>query len=107
MTRGSQGGCNPLGGLSFCPDEPITRGQMAVFIEAALGNAPNPCKESRFTDVTNGSVGSAFCAFIERLAEDGITGGCKADTFCPNDPVTRGQMAVFLIAAPQKLNPCY
>jgi hypothetical protein len=40
-----------------------------------------------------------FFRFIEALAASGITAGCDAGSFCPDDPVTRGQMAVFLVAA--------
>lgn len=40
-----------------------------------------------------------FFQFVEALADSGITGGCGGGNYCPNDPVTRGQMAVFLSAA--------
>ena len=40
-----------------------------------------------------------FFRFIEALARSGISGGCGASSFCPDDPVTRGQMAVFMAAA--------
>jgi len=36
---------------------------------------------------------------IEALADSGITGGCGGDNFCPSDPLTRAQMAVFLAKA--------
>jgi subtilisin family serine protease len=88
----------------FCPSDTISRAQAAVFIEAALGNPPNACTES-FLDVNAASVGPAFCGFIERLAADGITGGCGGGNFCPDDPVSRAQMAVFLSAAPPPLTP--
>ena len=101
---GITAGCD-FRGPTFCVDEPVTRTQMAVFIEAALGNPPNICTATRFTDVTPVALGDAFCGFIERLADDGITGGCTPTTFCPNDPVTRAQMAVFLVAAPSPLSP--
>jgi cytochrome c peroxidase len=93
---GITAGCGPG---NFCPDAPVTRGQMAVFIEAGLGNPPNTCGGTVFTDVTEASVGDVFCGFIEKLAADGITGGCGGGNFCPNDPVSRGQMAVFIEAA--------
>jgi len=96
--NGITGGCKAS---DFCPDAPVTRGQMAAFIEAALGNPVNPCT-GQFADV---SLDNPFCGFIERLAVDGITGGCGGSNFCPNDPVTRAQMAVFLVAAPLPLNP--
>jgi hypothetical protein len=95
---GITGGCTAT---DFCPDAPVTRGQMAVFIEVALGIGANTCT-GRFVDVPNDHP---FCGFIERLAADGITGGCTVTHYCPDAPVTRGQMAVFLVAAPPPLIP--
>lgn len=40
-----------------------------------------------------------FFRFVEALAAAGITGGCAGGSYCPDSPVTRGQMAVFLAAA--------
>jgi hypothetical protein len=40
-----------------------------------------------------------FFRFVEALARAGITSGCGDGSFCPDDPVTRGQMAVFLATA--------
>jgi len=40
-----------------------------------------------------------FFRFVEAIAASGLTGGCGPGAFCPNDPVTRGQMAVFLSTA--------
>jgi hypothetical protein len=37
--------------------------------------------------------------FIEALVASGVTGGCGGSNYCPDAPVTRGQMAVFLSAA--------
>jgi glucose/arabinose dehydrogenase len=48
-----------------------------------------------FTDV----VSSKFIDDITWLAQDGITSGCTATTFCPDGLVTRGQMASFLVRA--------
>jgi hypothetical protein len=101
---GITGGC---GEGRFCPHEPVTRAQMAVFIEAALGRSPATSCAGRFNDVSIGGVGEAFCRFIEDFADQGITGGCPASPpmFCPNAPVTRAQMAIFLVAAPPPLSP--
>ena len=49
-----------------------------------------------FADVP---TSSAIFQFVEALADAGITGGCGGGNYCPNNPVTRGQMAVFLSAA--------
>jgi hypothetical protein len=40
-----------------------------------------------------------FFQFVEALAASGITAGCGGGNFCPDAPITRGQMAVFLAAA--------
>ena len=40
-----------------------------------------------------------FFQFVEALARAGITGGCGGGNFCPDSPLTRGQMAVFLASA--------
>ena len=96
---GITGGC---AANVFCPDAPITRGQMAVFIETALGSPANACSGVQFADVT---AAHPFCGFIERLAADGITSGCGNGNFCPDNPVSRAEMAVFLVAAPTPLLP--
>jgi len=49
-----------------------------------------------FNDVPTGHW--AF-QFIEALADSGITGGCGGGNYCPDSPITRGEMAVFLSAA--------
>jgi hypothetical protein len=44
-------------------------------------------------------VDHPFFQFIEALAASGITAGCGGGNFCPESPLTRGQMAVFLAKA--------
>jgi hypothetical protein len=41
----------------------------------------------------------SFYKFVEALASSGITGGCGGGNYCPDSPLTRGQMAVFLSKA--------
>jgi hypothetical protein len=91
------GGCqtNPL---MYCPTAGVTRGEMAVFILRALFGAefvPSPATGT-FADVP---VGHLFAAWIEALAAIGITTGCGGGNYCPDLPVTRGQMAIFLLRA--------
>ena len=99
---GITGGC---GGGDYCPYASVTRGQMAVFIEAAIGASPATHCAGIFDDVNAAATGDLFCRFIEDFASQGITGGCAGGNFCPDDPVTRAQMGVFLVAAPPPLNP--
>lgn len=40
-----------------------------------------------------------FFRQVEALAASGVTAGCDANSFCPNAPLTRGQMAAFLATA--------
>jgi S-layer homology domain len=40
-----------------------------------------------------------FFQYIEAFAASGITGGCGSGNYCPDNPLTRGQMAVFLAKA--------
>jgi hypothetical protein len=40
-----------------------------------------------------------FFQFVEALSASGITAGCGNGNFCPDAPLTRGQMAVFLSKA--------
>jgi len=79
-----------------------------VFIEAALGRIPGQLPSTcsgMFNDVNASTVGDYVCRIIEDFAVQGITGGCGGGNFCPFNPVTRAQMAVFLVAAPPPLNP--
>lgn len=85
--------CEP--GL-FCPDDPVPRWLAAVWLARAVDGAdPEPISSSRFADV---DAGQWWAAHAERLAELGITLGCGAEParYCPDDPVTRAQMASFL-----------
>lgn len=105
--RGITAGC---GDGKYCPNDPVTRHQMAVFLEAALGRIPGQLPATcsgTFGDVNAGTVGALVCRIIEDFALQGITAGCSAapPLFCPNAPVTRAQMAVFLVAAPLPLQP--
>jgi hypothetical protein len=93
---GVTGGC---GGDFYCPENPVTRAQMAVFLERGINGSdylPPPAAGGVFADVRPLDFGAAF---IEQLLNDGITGGCGGGNYCPEDSVTRAQMAVFLLRA--------
>ncbi|HKD19619.1 MAG TPA: IPT/TIG domain-containing protein [Thermoanaerobaculia bacterium] len=95
--RGVTGGCN-VGPLLYCPNQPVTRAQMATFLlKSSLGSSYRPpnCTGQVFTDVP--CTGGIFDPWIEDLAARAITGGCGGGAYCPAAPNTRGQMAVFLV----------
>ena len=80
----------------YCPQNPVTRAQIASLLARAFDlQSDTP---SGFVDVDRQS---AHAASIDALAAAGITQGCRAgpDRFCPDDPVTRGQAATFIIRA--------
>jgi len=84
------------GGTDFCPDDPVTRGEMAVFIIVArYGTIPFTYPSTPyFADVPSSS---SFFPFVQKMAQLGITAGCAPGMYCPNDSLTRGQMAVFIV----------
>jgi hypothetical protein len=90
--RGVVGGC---GNGNYCPTNPVTREQMAVFVLRTLDPALNPpaCTTPVFNDVP---ASSPFCRWIEELFRRGVVSGCGGGNYCPTDPVTREQMAVFI-----------
>jgi hypothetical protein len=93
VARGITAGC---GGGLYCPTSPVTREQMAVFLlktAEGAGFTPPPCTTATFTDVP---CASPFAAWVQELVVRAITAGCAPGLYCPADPVTRGQMAVFL-----------
>ena len=81
----------------ICPGGPFHRWVMGVWIIRALGERPSQ-SDTRFTDV---AAGSWWAPHVERLAEMGVTSGCSVRPlrYCPDRPVTRGQMAAFLARA--------
>jgi hypothetical protein len=94
LHHGVTGGCSAD---SYCPSNATTREQMAAFVLAAKegpGFSPPACTTPVFTDVP---ASSTFCRFIEELFRRGVVGGCAAGLYCPTSPVTREQMAVFVL----------
>jgi len=84
------------GNGKYCPEDPVTRAQMAVFLLRAKHGADYgpPSPEGTFNDVP---MSYWAAGWIEQLASEGITSGCGNGNFCPEEPVTRAQMAVFLV----------
>jgi hypothetical protein len=92
-TRGVVTGCGPN---LYCPTNPATREQMAVFVLRTLDptlNPPDCAPPNLFLDVPETSP---FCKWIEELANRGVVTGCGGGNYCPTANVTREQMSVFL-----------
>jgi uncharacterized repeat protein (TIGR01451 family) len=108
LHNGITAGCSAS---EFCPTQPVSRWQMAVFIAKAMNDGAVPTSgtvpgkgdydcvgggTSVFDDVAPEDPG---CAHVHYIAAEGITAGCDADSFCPASVVDRWQMAVFLAKA--------
>ena len=71
----------------------LQNGGVTFWYQLQVSPAP---ASATFADVP---TGHPFFQHIEALADSGITAGCGGGNFCPNSPVTRGQLAVFLSKA--------
>jgi serine protease len=90
-------GCafNPL---RYCPEDIVTRSQMAVFLERGIhGSSYNPPVVGSNTGFGDVPPDYWAASWIKQLAAEGITGGCGSGIYCPESAVTRAQMAVFLL----------
>jgi len=76
----------------FSPDSWVTRAQMATFLWRLCGRI-EPTGPSPFLDIP---AESFYTKAVTWLAEIEVTTGITPDTYSPNSPVTRGELATFL-----------
>jgi predicted outer membrane repeat protein len=85
-------------GPMFCPENNVTRAEMAVFLLRAkhgAGYAP-PTAIHHFLDVP--VTGKEWMEpWIDQYYVEGLTTGCGSGNFCPENNVTRAEMAVFVL----------
>ena len=76
----------------YCPWEAVTRGQMATFLTRAFDL--DPALPVGFSD----TAGNVHAQSVGALVAAHITAGCGTDPdrYCPDEPVTRAQMATFV-----------
>lgn len=85
------------GGTNFCPDSNVTRAQMAAFLlRAKYGAAYVPPAVGAGTGFSDVPTSYWAAAWIKQLAAEGVTTGCGGGAYCPEQVVSRAQMAVFL-----------
>jgi Tol biopolymer transport system component len=96
-TAGVTKGCNPPINDRYCPGKYVTRGQMAAFLVRAFA-----LTDLGLHDLFVDDNESIFEADIDKLGANRVSLGCNPpanDRFCPNDYVTRQQMAAFISRA--------
>ncbi len=76
----------------FSPDLTVTRGQAATFLWRFAGR-PTPSVDQAFADVDPNRY---YATPISWMVEWGITTGTSPQTFEPESPVNRAEMATFL-----------
>lgn len=87
------------GGGQYCPDQAVSRAQMAIFLlrtKHGSSYAPPTCTGTLFSDVP---ASHYACNWIEQLYAEGITTGCGSGQYCPEQTLTRAQMATMVTRA--------
>jgi hypothetical protein len=97
---------------AYCPDDPVTRSQMSLFLarglagggpaipaSGLLGGSPYSCGAggtSLFADVLPTDI---FCRSVHYIAAQNVTLGCAPGLYCPAPEVTRIEMSAFVARA--------
>lgn len=78
----------------FCPDQSVTRDEMATFLNRSMARFPRG--GNSFSDVASSSIHRPS---INSIAAANVTQGCSSKRYCPGGKVTRAEMATFLTRA--------
>jgi hypothetical protein len=84
-------GCNPPANDMFCPQRPLTRGEMTAFLRRML-ELPE-AEDDYYVDDGD----SVFEGDINALAAAGIGFGCDTDRYCPDAQLRREEMAELMV----------
>lgn len=99
-------GCS-LTPFLYCPQNPVTRAQMAVFIVASLNKVlGTPLEYNPVPYFDDMPASSGFFRFVQRIRDIGITAGCSITPplYCSDHGIKHEQMAVFMVASWMKAN---
>jgi hypothetical protein len=96
--EGLTSGC-AVSPLRYCPENNVTRAEMAVFILRAIHGSlySPPLTSGVFSDMP--VVGKEWMeSWVDEFHSEGITSGCALSPlrYCPENNVTRAEMAVFI-----------
>jgi hypothetical protein len=91
-------GCQIEPERKYCPNSPVSRAQMAIFLmKAKYVEEFEPDFEETSTGFSDVNMTDPAGPYIMQLVLEGITSGCGDGLYCPDLPVTREQMAIFLV----------
>ena len=95
VDAGITAGC---GNGNYCPEASVTRAQMAIFLLRGIhGPTYTPPAVGSSTGFGDVETTHFAAAWIKQLAAENITAGCGNGNYCPDSPVKRSEMAVFLV----------
>src|SRR5208283_113861 len=95
-------GCVPTGDPTtrmYCPNDSVTREEMAAFIVRAVTGTITPAIYSTVPLFTDVPATNPFFPHIQKMEELGITTGCGTGLFCPTETIPRWEMAIFMVRA--------
>jgi photosystem II stability/assembly factor-like uncharacterized protein len=98
VTTGCQPSNNPSTRL-YCPNNGITRQEMAALMVRAVTGASTPAIYNPTPYFTDVPTTSPFFPYIQKMMDLGITIGCASGLFCPTGTIPRWQMAIFMVRA--------
>ncbi len=98
VTDGCVGSSDPSTRM-FCPNDSVTREQMAAFIVRAVTGTLTPAVYNPVPLFTDVPTTNPFFPHIQKMEELGVTDGCATGQFCPSDTVPRYQMGIFTVRA--------
>ena len=86
---------------SFCPDDDVTREEIAAFIVRAVTGTVTPAIYNPAPYFQDVPASNPFFPHIQKLMDLGITTGCSQSPalFCPSDTIPRWEMAIFMVRA--------
>jgi hypothetical protein len=80
---------------AYCPTDLVKRGEVAsLIIRSMFGDTFTYTQTPYFTDVP---ANSPYFPFVQKLRDLGMTTGCGAGSFCPNDPISRQDAAILIV----------
>ena len=85
----------------YCPDDPITRSQMAVFIIRGMNLQPDTASPQIYSDTPSSHFAYGYVQKLGSLSAFQNVASCNSNlqTFCPDQPLTRAEAAVMIIDA--------
>ncbi len=80
----------------FAPKRPMTRAEFTVLLVKLLGESPVRTEKAVFSDVPSGTW---YAGYVAKAKQLGVVSGVTPQSFAPNRPVLREEMAIMLARA--------